>query len=462
MQVKEILKEAFDVDQGFGRTFLTMFLNPRKVIDHPDKFNRPWKYAFYVVSISCLVTWFFIHWLLDDLNDLKLWAIPGHVLNLDMGYQNFYENTQPLKQLLLKSFTLYIALFILFFKDRKRKSGLFTICLYVIGQTLFITFILQTLGIVILRKGILSQEIVFIAVVSNCLYMAYALYRLFDDRKSIRIAKISIAVALSLILYSWISTRTVHYAYYNIIHRSDISWGFPKVNEPTEIHSGNFFVRRPIEDQSYFKIESYAPAGEIAKLFVYGYSHIDSSRKWTYTFFEKINRYSPEMAQVVTGIDSSSHRLWIVYRLPNDLNSHLEVNCLDMNGRLLFSRSVDTGADDIEVNDIDFDGKNVIVVGSARSMRDNLSTGMVIKLDGSTGKKSGILFIGEKQFASTTSLRRVQVNDDSILVEADNESRLLFLFKRKTKKFYKIDRSFMSSIVSRFGDEATESQIFAS
>ena len=129
MKIKEILKEVFDVDNEFGRTFVTMFLNPRKVVDHPDQFNRPWKYAFYVVSISCLVTWFFIHWLLDDINVPKLWSIPGRVLELDMGYQNFYENTQPAKQLLLKSFTLYVALFILFFKDRERKSGhLYAIC----------------------------------------------------------------------------------------------------------------------------------------------------------------------------------------------------------------------------------------------------------------------------------------------------------------------------------------------
>ena len=440
MKIKEILKEVFDVDNEFGRTFVTMFLNPRKVVDHPDQFNRPWKYAFYVVSISCLVTWFFIHWLLDDINVPKLWSIPGRVLELDMGYQNFYENTQPAKQLLLKSFTLYVALFILFFKDRERKSGhLYAICLYVIGNTLFITFILQTLGIVILRKGILSQEIVFIAVVSNSLYMAYALYKLFDGGKTIRIAKITVAVAVSLLLYSWISTRTVHYVYYNLMHRPEISWGFSKINEPEEIHSDNFSVRRPMESQSYFKIESYAPAGEIAKLFVCGYSLIDSTRKWTYACFEKVNRYSPDIAQVVIGIDSSSHRLWIVYRLPNDLNSRVEVNCLDLDGRLLFSRSVDTGADDIEVNDIDIDGKNVIVAGSARSLRNNLSTGMVIRLDGSTGEKSWISFIGSQQFGSMTSFRRIEVLGDSILVEADTESRLLSLFKRKTKKFYKVD-----------------------
>ena len=167
MKAKEILKEVLDVEQEFGRTLITMFLNPQKISDHPEEFNRPWKYAFYVVSISCLVTWFFIHWLIEDINAPKLWTTPSRVLDLSEGYQNFYENTQPLKQLLLKSFTLYLALFILFFTERKREPGLFKISLYVIGQTVFLTFIIQTLGVVIVRKGILSTEMVFAALVCN-------------------------------------------------------------------------------------------------------------------------------------------------------------------------------------------------------------------------------------------------------------------------------------------------------
>ena len=93
---------------------------------------------------------------------------------------------------------------------------------------------------------------------------------------------------------------------------------------------------------------------------------------------------------------------------------------------------------DYEVNDIDFDGKNVIVAGSARSLRQNISMGMVIKLDCNTGEKLSMLFIGNKEFGSMTSLRRVQTNSGDILFEAEIESRLLFLFKRKAKKFYRI------------------------
>ena len=438
MKAKEILKEVLDVEQEFGRTLITMFLNPQKISDHPEEFNRPWKYAFYVVSISCLVTWFFIHWLIEDINAPKLWTTPSRVLDLSEGYQNFYENTQPLKQLLLKSFTLYLALFILFFTEKKRVPGLFKISLYVIGQTVFLTFIIQTLGVVIVRKGILSTEMVFAALVCNSLYMAYALYRLFGDGMPIRVIKISIVVAVSLLLYGWISTSAVHYVYYNVIHRSSISRGSPMTYEPEEIHPISFSIRKPAAAQSYFKVESYAPAGEIAKLLVCANSSIDSSRQWSYTVFEKVNRYSPDMAQVVMRVDSLSHRLWIVYRLPNDTNAHVEVTCLDLSGRLLFSRSQDIEADDIEVNDIDFDGKNVIVAGSARSLRQNISMGMVIKLDGSTGEKLSMLFIGNKEFGSMTSLRRVQTNSGDILFEAEIESRLLFLFKRQAKKFYRI------------------------
>jgi hypothetical protein len=45
------------------------------------------------------------------------------MLELLSGYQNFYENTQPLKRLVFGSVAYYVALTIFLFSERSRLPG---------------------------------------------------------------------------------------------------------------------------------------------------------------------------------------------------------------------------------------------------------------------------------------------------------------------------------------------------
>src|SRR5579859_4129236 len=120
MSKKEIVREVLDLDHGIVSTFLLLFSDPKKVVTNPDKFTKPWKYATYVTSISCLFTWFVIHYFIDVQDEESFWLVPKRMLELATGYQSFYENTQPLKRLVLGALSLYVAMLIFLFKERNQ------------------------------------------------------------------------------------------------------------------------------------------------------------------------------------------------------------------------------------------------------------------------------------------------------------------------------------------------------
>src|SRR5579859_7556342 len=152
MSKKEIVREVLDLDHGIVSTFLLLFSDPKKVVTNPDKFTRPWKYATYVVSVSCLFIWFVIHSFVDAQDEASFSSVPKRMLELLTGYQSFYENTQPLKRLVLGAAAFYTGLTIFLFKERKQPPGFVTISLYLIGHSVFIVFVLQSLGVALVGR----------------------------------------------------------------------------------------------------------------------------------------------------------------------------------------------------------------------------------------------------------------------------------------------------------------------
>src|SRR5258708_6835355 len=186
MKTKEILHETLDIDHGLFETFLTLFSDPKKVVTHPELFTKPWKYATYIVTISCLLTWFFIHLIVDPIEQASFWNVPKRVLELSSGYAAFYENIQPLKRLLIHAIALYATLGLIFYKQRKSPS-LNAVSLYLVGHSVFLQFIFQSIGIIILRKGMLSESnmMPFIGGATNIIYLLYALIKTYGQNWSL-------------------------------------------------------------------------------------------------------------------------------------------------------------------------------------------------------------------------------------------------------------------------------------
>ena len=468
LRVKEFLHETFDIDQSLSKTFLTLFTDPRKVVTRPDVFMKPWRYATYVVSISCLIYWFAIR-MLDDPNEHQiLWAVPRRLLDLEIGHTNFYETTQPLKRLILGVAGFYIALLVVFFKERK---GLMTISLYLTGHSVFTTFIIQTFRIVILRGGTMTNGDALIGVVTHLIYLSYAGIRVFQPKAWVGLVQVPAVFVIYYLLYSSTSTFFVATLYYDVLARhhrlyeikpeSNVQIYHEVIKVPTE-DTTEILMRRRLEmnsaantpdnsfgsivdiDSILLAVEYVASEGEISKASVASFSSA-FERKWTVAIFEKSNRYSPDPRGIHLKVDSAGATAIVCYRIPNDINSTLKMCSINIaTGVVNYCKSFDFKVDDFEVQDVALDQSTIYVCGMAQDQFRNNGLGMLARFDLAGGKMQRVSFIGEPSFASWTMFDKMKVRKSEIELTVKHDYKRFIYFRTEEWSTLAIDKALLN------------------
>jgi hypothetical protein len=453
MGKKEIVSEALDWDQGIVPTFITLFSNPERVVMNPNKFTRPWKYATYVVSISCLFTWFLIHSFVETQDPALFWLTPRRMLELLTGYQNFYENTQPLKRLVLGAAAFYIALTIFLFKERKRMPGFFTVSMYLIGHSVFIVFILQTVGAMIVGRWN-SNVVIFIGIVTHVLYLSYATIRILGKLKWAAMLFKGLGIfVVQFTLYNASSTRLVHAAYYGMLHRSemifrtmpedDIGFAEKAIDTPNEKETTrpDLFTKEVIVDSLRIVSECSHPSQqEVAKITLRCFSK--SAERWSVVIFEKINRYSPDPSEVLMKVDSASRSVFSFYRIANDSNSTIQIASVDIvSGKLNYITSLQPLADDVHLRDVAINLSSVYLVGSTQYKFNNFDLGMIAKIDKPTGKIISLQQLGSTSFASWTSIQQMKILPKEIQLVVKRDYKWMFLINKSSWSMWTINLS---------------------
>jgi hypothetical protein len=465
MKTKKILHDALDIDHGLFETFLTLFSDPKRVVTHPELFTRPWKYATYIVTISCLLTWFFIHQIVDPAEQADFWNVPKRVLELSNGYAAFYENIQPLKRLLIHSLAIYIALSLLLYKQRKFPSFL-AVSLYLIGHSVFLQFVFQSVGILIVRKGMLSEGNLMPAIgfLTNVTYLLYALLRIYGQNWASRLV-IPVVITVEMLIYGFTSTRLQHFFYYAILNHGKLHFTLEKSTSPDSIeiplvltdskrndfkdesltglskkygilresmHEDRHHIVRELAvyDSILLTADGYMPTGdEISKISLRSFVIPQISPQWATPIFEKMNRYSPDAAETFLKIDSLTQTVFTAYRIPNDSNASIGFASLDAHtGRLNYSTTVQLNGDDIHIYGIAMDATSLYLCGSARDILNNFELGVILKVDKLGGRIQNVKYWGDHSFYASTKFRGIKVRDNKIEVLVTHDYRRLFLF----------------------------------
>ena len=462
MKTKEILHDTLDIDHGLFETFLTLFADPKKVVTHPELFTKPWKYATYVVTISCLLTWFFIHLIVDPAEQVAIWNVPKRILELSNGYAAFYENIQPLKRLLIHAIGLYVVLILLFNKQRKSPS-LNAVCLYLIGHSVFLQFIFQSIGIIILRKGMLSESSVMAVIggATHISYLTYTLIRIYGQNWA-RVLLIPLVISIEMGIYGFTSTRLQHLVYYSFFNRDKMHFTLEKTIVPGLIETSyvlpvsemdNFgnepFInldslgRKSMSDDLHHMIgqvsvfdsllfitDYYMPTrDEIAKISIHCFSTPHFLPQWTTTIFEKANRYSPDTVEAFLRIDPPTQTVFTSYRIPNDNNARISFASMDVrSGRLNYNTTLELKGDDIHVYGIAMDQAFVYLCGSSRDILDNFELGVILKIDKLSGKIHDTKYLGDDSFYSSTKFKGIKVLSDRIEILVKHNYKRVFFF----------------------------------
>jgi hypothetical protein len=465
MKTKKILHDALDIDHGLLQTFLALFSDPKKVVTHPELFTGPWKYATYVVSISCLLTWFFIHLIVDPAEQTAFWNVPRRVAELTTGYAAFYENIQPLKRLLIHSLAIYFALSLLLYKQRKFSSFL-AVSLYLIGHSVFLQFIFQSIGILILRKGMLSEGNLMptIGFITNVAYLLYALLRIYGQNWTNRLI-IPVVITVEMVIYGFTSTRLQHFLFYSIFNRDKLHFTLEKSADldsrtialvPRDSNLNDFkdeslislsnthsMVRESRREDGYHIVGELAvfdssllvadgdvpTADEISKISVRSLVIPQLSPRWATPIFEKINRYSPDAAETFLKIDTLTQTVFSSYRIPNDSNSTISLESVDVRtGRLNYSTTLKINADDIHIYGIAMDAASLYLCGSARDILNNFELGVILKIDKRGGRIQKVNYWGDRSFSASTKFKGIKIRDNKIDILVAHDYRRLFLF----------------------------------
>lgn len=440
MGKKEIVTEALDWDRGLLPTFLTLFSDPAKVVMNPDTYARPWKYATYVVSISCLFTWFVIHSFVESQDQALFWLVPRRMLELLSGYQNFYENTQPLKRLVLGAAAFYVALTIFLFTEKKRMPGFLTMSLYLIGHSVFIVFIVQSVGMLFVRQWN-SNVISLLGTVTHIVYLTYATIRILGKLKWTTILWKGLGIfVVQFTLYNASATRLIYHTYYGLLHRSEmIVRDVPSspveaketvIDRPVEEKSTAAFIKEQHLDSLKIVLECTHPSGkEVAKIILRGYTHAEL--KWTAVIFEKINRYSPDPAEVLIKIDSTSRHVFAAYRIANDSNATVQLASVNgVSGEVNYITSLQPSADDVHLKDMVVDSSTVYLAGSTQYKFNNYDLGMVARVDKRSGKIMRVMQLGNTSFTSWTSVEKIKIMPRAIELVMKRDYRWWFLFNK--------------------------------
>ena len=471
LKVKKFLQATFDIDQSLFKTFLTLFTDPRSVVAQPNVFMKPWKYATYVVSISCLIYWFAIR-ILDDPNEHQiLWAVPKRLLNLEIGHTNFYETTQPLKRLILGVAGFYIGFLVVAFKERKR---LVTISLYLIGTSVFTAFIFQALGMFILREGIWTNIDALIGVLTHLAYLSYAGVRVLQPQQWAGFLKVPVVFAIYYLIYPPSSTFLVHTLYYDVLSRGhrlyqinpeDVgSIRYDRIKAlPENTTEADAQIRLQLErgatfgnlshhsfgriisvDSIWVAIEYVGSAGEVSKVFASSFSPT-FERMWSTQIFEKINRYSPDPHRIYLKANSTGEAIVACYRLPNDINSTLQLSSIVLSsGTVKYSKALDFKVDDFEVEDIELDSSNIYLCGIAQEPFKERGLGMLVRVDLASGDMRRIRFIGEPSFASWTTFDEMKVSKSRIELTVKHDYKRFIYFRRDERSTLTIDKAILN------------------
>jgi hypothetical protein len=450
MVKKETVHEALDLEYGIIPTFLTLFTDPKRVVTNPDKFTRPWKYATYVTSISCLFTWFVIHYFIDVQDEESFWLVPKRMLELAAGYQSFYENTQPLKRLVLGALSLYIAMLIFLFKERNQPPGFLVVCFYVLGHSVFITFIMQALGVLFVRQWN-SNVIVIIGIATHISYLTYAIARILGQLKWTTILFKGIGIFVVLFtLYNAASTRLVHHVYYGLLHRGDLLFriaadkdtGYTEeiISQGDDMTGSPEFIQEVTFDSLKIMAECAHPSKhEVAKITMSCFSN--SKLRWSSVIFEKINRYSPDPREFFLRVDTTARTAFAFYRVANDSNATIQLTAVDVvSGKQRYVTSLQPRADDTHLYDVAIDSSAVYLCGSTQYKFDNVDLGMIAKIEKHTGKVISLKQLGSTSFASWTSFRQMKVLSDQVSVLERRNYKWMFLFSKTSWATCRIDK----------------------
>jgi len=447
---KAIVQEALDWDHRIISTFLTLFSDPRKVVTNPEKFTKPWKYATYVVSISCVFTWFFIHSFVEAQDQESFWLVPKRMLELTGGYQSFYENTQPLKRLVLGAASLYVALSIFLFYERKQGPSFGTISLYLMGHSVFIAFILQTLGVVFVGAWD-SNVVVGIGAVTHILYLSYAIIRILGKLAWTTILWKGIGIFLvQYTLYNSASTRLLPNVYYGILHRGEMMFRMTpndnighteKIIPPHVDRKGSDEFRKVVVlDSLKIAAECEHPdKRQISKITLRCFSK--SKQHWSEVIFEKVNRYSPDPHEVILRVDSATHTVFAFYRIANDSNASIRIISVDVDsGRQNISTILQPASDDVHVTDAVLDSLFIYLCGSTQHKLDNIDLGMVTKMDKHTGRIIATRQLGSTSFASWTSFQGMKLSNRKVELIVKRNYKWMFLFNKTSWSAWTVDR----------------------
>ena len=435
MKLREIIHDDYDIDQSLAKTFVTLFINPKKVIDNPGDYMKPWHYATYVVTISSLLFWTVIHLLGDPTENHMIWALPDRVLRLTNGYVHFYENTQPLKRLLLGAIAFYVGIQIAFYGQRKY---LFTISLYLIGQSVFLVFIVQSLRMVILGGGVLNSGDSITGILTHTIYLSYAVVNVFAPRWWIFIVKLILVVIIYYGLYTTISSMGLHALYYRLLNQDENFYN-PRPNS-TPLTSTILLNDQSSQstakhhsvvssDSLQFEIQWMAPMGEVSYASVSAFSKDVLVPRWSTTIFQKVDRYSPDSTGVFLRLDSIHQSVIVCYRISKNQNAHIRVASIDVRtGALKYQKDIDIKADDLTVNDFTVDSTGIYICGSANNLYGKFGLGLLILLDPVKGDVVASRFLGETSFSSVTSLNKMMLKGDSLKLSASRNYKRLMYF----------------------------------
>jgi len=438
MKVKQILKDLLDIDQGILATFLTLFSDPRKVVTSSDQFARPWKYATYVATVSCLFSVFVFHYF-EHPNEASFWLLPKRLLELNANYQSYYDNTHALKRIVLGTIALTIALYIFFFNKRNKPPGIFITVLYLFGHASSIAFFMEciflTADLPFNLKAILSNLV-------QLIYLLYALQAVLEEKGFLRIFYKTTGVFLVTWFILVISSQYVTpYVFYGVLERNEKKFHLaPNEKVPyreTTMPSLKYEKVIP-EHRNEITLDSLHLAMQVIQSDQQEISEIQLScrsaagRRWSTVVFDKKNRYSPDPKEVLLRVDSLSKSVFVGYRISNDSNSTLRLLAFDVRtGKSTFDISVQPNGDDVHLSDMAMDGSHVYLCGSAQNLFENFKLGMVIKINKQSGKIVSQTYLGSSSFGSFTAFTEMQLLAGKIIFTVDHRRKYLIVFNKE-------------------------------
>lgn len=456
MKAKEVVHEVFDIDQGLLKTFFRLFTNPKDVVDHPDQYMRPWRYATYVVSIASLFYYLVIHWLDDPAGKMILWDAPQQLIQLTTGYYNFYEATQPLKRLVLGALAFYLPLLLLFFSHR---TSLLRISIYLFSQSVFTVFILQSLRILILGGGFGTQGDATLGMITHIGYLVYAGNRVLSFEKPLlRAIKTFVLIIVTFTIYNITSQEILYRVFYDVVNHGK-SHALQPANEvifskknvaltqhPENENQALDTVREKVKELRTVTIGgkrlallTFQPKGEIALLTLQ--CSPDSAVAWSTIIFDKDSRYSPNPKQILMETDSARNQVWVMFRLPDDLQSTIRLFRLSLStGAINFQQELDLQTDNLTLHCSAQDAAHIYLAGSAAVLSRNSELGLLLAVNKSTAQIRH-WFFGENSFSSKTHSDKIILQDQKVIIQASRTYRWFRFFNRTEGLEFTADRS---------------------